>query len=229
MNHFIELSFRTEAHNPDGRKWIQQWTIMYWAWWISWSPFVGVFIARISKGRTIREFVTYVLLVPTLFSCLWFAVFGTLSTSVVSVHHELAALPVEKMLFGVLSKIPLGSTLSLAAIMLVFSFFITSADSATVVLAMESEDGALKPKPLSKFVWGVFLSLTAIALMFAGGLDALQDMMIIFALPFAVLLVFIIVSLVKELHYEQREMGLFIKAKKYPSKDEPFRSYESDE
>ncbi len=229
LNNFIELSFRTEAHNPEGREWIQKWTVMYWAWWISWSPFVGVFIARISKGRTIREFVTYVLLIPTIFSCLWFAVFGTLSTSVVAVNNELAALPVEKMLFGVLSKVPLGTVLSVAAICLVFSFFITSADSATVVLAMESEDGALKPRRLSKFVWGAFLSLTAIALMFAGGLDALQDMMIIFALPFAGLLVFVVISLLKELHYEQREMGLYIKPRKYPSKDEPFRSYESDD
>ncbi len=165
---------------------------------------------------------------PTLFSCLWFAVFGTLSTSVVAANHELAALPVEKMLFGVLTKVPLGTVISVAAICLVFSFFITSADSATVVLAMESEDGALRPKPISKFVWGVFLSLTAIALMFAGGLDALQDMMIVFALPFAVLLMFIIVSLIKELRYEQREMGLYIKARKYPHKNEPFRSYEDD-
>ncbi len=227
INNFIELSFRTEAHNPAGRDWIQHWTIMYWAWWISWSPFVGVFIARISKGRTIREFVTYVLLVPTVFSCLWFAVFGTLSTSIVDVHNSLASLPVEKMLFGVLEHVPLGRVISIASICLVFSFFITSADSATVVLAMESEDGALRPKASSKFVWGAFLSLTAVALMFAGGLDALQDMMIVLALPFAVLMVFVIVSLIKELRYEQREMGLFVKARKYPEKDEPFRSYEN--
>ncbi|MCR5413854.1 MAG: BCCT family transporter [Kiritimatiellae bacterium] len=226
INNFIELSFRTESHDPAARAWIQKWTIMYWAWWISWSPFVGIFIARISKGRTIREFVTYVLLVPTLFSCLWFAVFGTLSTSVVSTHRAIASLPSEKMLFGVLEKVPFGTAISVASILLVFSFFITSADSATVVLAMESEGGSLKPKKSTKFIWGATLSLTAVALMFAGGLDALQDMMIVFALPFAVLLVLIIVSLVKELRYEQHQMGLFVKARKYPEKDEPFRSYE---
>lgn len=228
LNSFLELSFRTEANNPQGQAWMQQWTIMYWSWWISWSPFVGIFIARISKGRTIREFMTFVLLLPTLFSFLWFGVFGTLSTTAVSANHALARLPAEKMLFGVLEGIPLGKILSVIAIILVFSFFITSADSATVVLAMESENGALKPRTLTKLVWGVFLSLIAVALLLAGGLEALQDVMIIFAFPFALLLIFMMVALLRELHYEQKEMGLYIKPKKHPTRDEPFRSYEED-
>ncbi len=229
LNDFILLSFRTEANNPQNQAWIQKWTIMYWSWWISWSPFVGIFIARISKGRSIREFLTHVLLTPTLFSCLWFSVFGTLSTTAVTTHNSLAALPAEKMLFGVFDLLPYGKILSFIAIVLVFSFFITSADSATIVLAMESEDGDLKPKKSTKFIWGIFLSLIAIALLLAGGLDALQNVMIIIAFPFAVLMIFIIIALIKELHYEQQQMGLFIKPRKYPSKDEPFRSYEEEE
>ncbi len=226
LNDFIKLSFRTEANNPLGQQWIQKWTVMYWSWWLSWSPFVGVFIARISKGRTIREFLTYVMLLPTLFSMLWFGVFGTLSTSAVVADRALALLPSERMLFGVFEKMPGGFILSAAAVVLVFSFFITSADSATVVLAMESEDGDIHPRTSTKVIWGVLLSLIAVALMIAGGLDALQDVMIIIAFPFAVLVIFVIIALIKELRYEQQEMGLYIKPRRYPAKDGPFRSYE---
>lgn len=229
FNDFLSMSFRTEANNPEGQQWIQKWTVMYWSWWISWSPFVGVFIARISKGRTIREFLTFVLLLPTLFSAIWFGIFGTLSTTAVTQDHALAALPYEKMLFGIFETMPGGMILSIVAIILVFSFFITSADSATIVLAMQSENGALKPRKITKLVWGAMLSMIAIALLLAGGLDALQDVMIIIAFPFAILMIFIIIALIKELHYEQHQMGLFIKPKKHPSKDEPFRSYEESE
>jgi len=229
LNDFLSMSFRTEANNPEGQRWIQKWTVMYWSWWLSWSPFVGVFIARISKGRTIRQFLAFVLLLPTLFSILWIGIFGTLSTSAVTQNHALASLPYEKMLFGVFETMPFGTILSVIAIILVFSFFITSADSATIVLAMQSENGALKPRKLTKLVWGTMLALIAVALLIAGGLDALQDVMIIIAFPFAILMIFIIIALIRELHYEQHQMGLFIKPRKYPSKDEPFRSYEDNE
>lgn len=228
INNFITLSFRTEAFNPSGQAWIQKWTIMYWAWWISWSPFVGIFIARISKGRTIREFLVYVLLIPTIFSCLWFAVFGVLSTDAVQIDPSLTALPTEKILFGVFHNYPMGLILSIVAIILVFSFFITSANSATVVLAMESENGSLKPKKSTKLVWGCLLSLISIALLLAGGLDALQNIMIIIAFPFAFIIILIVISLMKELHYEQKKMGLYIKPNHLPKKDEPFKSYEEE-
>ena len=132
----------------------------------------------------------------------------------------------ETILFGVLQLMPLGKLLSVISVVLVFSFFITSANSATVVLAMESEDGNLKPHKISKLVWGIFLAFIAAALMLAGGLSALQDLMIIIAFPFAILIAIIIVALIRELTYEQRQMGLVWKPKKYPTRDEPFRSYE---
>ncbi len=108
-------------------------------------------------------------------------------------------------------------------------FFITSADSATFVLAMQSEGGSLHPDNKVKVIWGVLVSTIAAVLLWAGGLDALQNVLIIVALPFSILLTLVTVSLIKELNYEQEQMGLFIKPKRHPKKESPFRSYEADE
>ena len=151
-----------------------------------------------------------------------------LSTDAVQIDPSLTALPTEKILFGVFHNYPMGLILSIVAIILVFSFFITSANSATVVLAMESENGSLKPKKSTKLVWGCLLSLISIALLLAGGLDALQNIMIIIAFPFAFIIILIVISLMKELHYEQKKMGLYIKPNHLPKKDEPFKSYEEE-
>lgn len=226
---FLRLSLRTSPGNQNQQEWIRNWTIFYWAWWISWSPFVGIFIARISKGRTIREFLTFVILVPSLFSFLWFSVFGVMSTEAVTASPTIAELPLEQILFGTFLQYPLGFFMAIVAVILVFSFFITSADSATYVLAMQSEDGTLNPHNSVKIIWGVMLALIAIALMAAGGLTALQNVMILLAFPFSIIICFIIISLIIELKYEQSEMGLYIKPHTYPKKDEPFRSYENDE
>ena len=226
LDNFFSMSFRTAAFDGNQRNWINNWTIFYWAWWISWSPFVGIFIARISKGRTIREFLTVVLLLPTLLSFIWFSAFGTLSTHVQITAENLSKLAPEQMLFATFNHFPLGGLLSIIAILLVFSFFITSADSATFVLAMLSEDGEMKPTNSAKVIWGITLSGIAIALILSGGLAALRNVLIIVALPFSIVIVFIFISLIIELLHEKKEMGLLITPERYPSKNEPFKSYE---
>lgn len=226
LQSFLKMSFRTAAFNTDQQTWIQNWTIFYWAWWISWSPFVGVFIARISKGRTIREFLTNVILIPTIFCFLWFSAFGVLSIHAQNQGAALTSLATEEVLFGTFNHYPLGIVLSIIAILLVFIFFITSADSATFVLGMLSEDGSLNPHNKVKAVWGILISAISVVLLMAGGLESLQNILIIVALPFSVVILLIMVSLYIELNHEKKQMGLYIKPENYPSRDEPFKSYE---
>ena len=230
MQNFFEMSFRTAAFNGDERAWIDTWTIFYWAWWISWSPFVGLFIARISKGRSIREFITVVLLIPTVLSFFWFSVFGTMANTVQQNGLEnLTKLEDEQLLFGTFKHYPLGMLMSIIAIILIFTFFITSADSATYVLSMLSEDGRLIPTNGKKVVWGVIVAGIATVLLYAGGLDALRNTLIIIALPFAVVIALIVVALIVEVYHEKVQMGLSISPDRYPEKGQPFKSYESYE
>lgn len=226
LQEFLRMSFRTGAFDVGQQAWIQKWTIFYWAWWISWSPFVGVFIARISKGRTIREFLTNVLLIPTIFCFLWFSAFGVLSTNAQAQGAELTHLATEEVLFGAFNHYPFGMVLSIIAMILVFTFFITSADSATFVLGMLSEDGSLYPHNKVKVVWGILISAISVVLLMSGGLTALQNILIIVALPFSIVILFLAISLYIELRHERKEMGLYIKPENYPSKEEPFKSYE---
>ena len=230
MQNFFEMSFRTAAFNGDERAWIDTWTVFYWAWWISWSPFVGLFIARISKGRSIREFITVVLLIPTVLSFFWFSVFGTMANTVQQNGLEnLTKLEDEQLLFGTFKHYPLGMLMSIIAIILIFTFFITSADSATYVLSMLSEDGRLIPTNGKKVVWGVIVAGIATVLLYAGGLDALRNTLIIIALPFAVVIALIVVALIVEVYHEKVQMGLSISPDRYPEKGQPFKSYESYE
>ena len=226
LQNFMAMSFRSAAFASDQRDWINAWTIFYWAWWISWSPFVGVFIARISKGRTIREFLSVVLLVPTLLSFLWFATFGTLSTHLQASGIDLGAFATEEVLFATFDHYTAGAFLSGIAVILIVSFFVTSADSATYVLAMLSEEGNLQPSNRKKVIWGVLLAIIAIVLLFSGGLAALENTLIIVALPFALIIILMMVSLLKELKHEQAKMGLVITPDRLPKKDQPFKSYE---
>ena len=230
MQNFFEMSFRTAAFNGDERAWIDSWTVFYWAWWISWSPFVGIFIARISKGRSIREFLTVVLLIPTVLSFIWFSAFGTMANTVQQNGLEnLTKLEDEQLLFGTFKHYPLGMLMSIIAIILIFTFFITSADSATYVLSMLSEDGRLIPTNGKKVVWGVIVAGIATVLLYAGGLDALRHTLIIIALPFAVVIALIVVALIVEVYHEKVQMGLSISPDRYPEKGQPFKSYESYE
>lgn len=226
LQNFFRMSFRSAAFDGTKRGWINSWTIFYWAWWISWSPFVGVFIARISKGRTIREFLTVVLLIPTLLSIIWFSTFGTLSTSLQDAGINLSEFATEEVLFATFNNYLGGNILSFIAIILVSTFFITSADSATYVLAMLSENGNLLPSNRKKIIWGILLSAIAIVLLFSGGLAALENTLIIVALPFSVVMIFVMISLLKELNHEKKKMGLKIRPERLPEEDEPFKSYD---
>lgn len=187
--------------------WFQDWTIFYWAWWIAWAPFVGTFIARISKGRTIREFVSGVLAVPTILGALWFSVFGG-SALFIEMNESGTIMDVisnqgmEVALFEVFQHFPWSTFLSVLAIILISTFFITSADSATFVLGMQSSNGSLNPSNSLKLVWGIIQSATAVILLYTGGLTALQKASIIAALPFSIIMILMIISLIQSLKRE---------------------------
>src|SRR5699024_3788561 len=137
---------------PQKSEWLSSWTIYYWGWWMSWSPFVGIFIARVSKGRTIREFIIAVLLVPTVIGIVWFSVLGVTGIDAGLTNPKIFEMATEVQLFEVFSTLPLGTIPSIVAILLVSLFFITSADSATFVLGMQTSHGSLIPTGRTKVV-----------------------------------------------------------------------------
>lgn len=207
LENIIRMSFRTAPLTPENQSWLNDWTLFYWAWWIAWSPFVGMFIARVSKGRTIREFMIGVLVVPTVLSAIWFSAFGTTAIETQKAGIiDLASSATELTIFEMFSGLPFSFAVSLIAILLITSFFITSADSATFVLGMQSSYGSLTPANNLKVVWGIIQSSIAIILLYVGGLDALQNVIIIAALPFSIILIMMIVSLFKELKLERKKV-----------------------
>lgn len=209
VQQLASMSLRiTPFPDTDLHAWIQGWTIFYWAWWISWAPFVGMFIARISKGRTIREFVIGVLTVPTLFSFLWFAVLGGTGLHLEmfgqgGILEAMNNFGSEVALFKVLEQLPLGAFSSAIAILLISTFFITSADSAAFVLGIQTTRGNLNPSMAVKVTWGVILTTAAIILLYSGGLGALQTAAVIAAFPFAFILIGMCLSLIKALRKEK--------------------------
>lgn len=214
LQNIVQMSFRIAPLDGELRSWINSWTIFYWAWWISWSPFVGIFIARVSRGRTIREFVIGVLLLPALVSFIWFAVFGSSAIEVQKLGKiDLSQFVTEEVLFAVFHQYPLSMLMSVVAIILVAIFFITSADSATFVLGMQTTYGSLTPPNRVKLTWGVIQSTVALILLYSGGLGALQNALIIAAFPFSFIMVLMMVSLYRSLVREKKELGLFHKPK----------------
>lgn len=206
LSGLVTMSLST---NPfEGYEWTKSWTLFYWAWWISWSPFVGLFVASISRGRTIREFVLGALIVPALLTFLWFAVFGgagfALELREGVDFAASAAGNVSGALFELLSYYPLSSVLTVIAVLLLTVFFVTSADSATFVLAMMSSNGNLNPPLAKKVAWGVIQSTAAAVLLLSGGLEALQRMAIVAALPFTLVMVLMVRGLLKAMRYEVR-------------------------
>ncbi|RFU61255.1 glycine betaine uptake BCCT transporter [Peribacillus glennii] len=197
---FVEMSLRL---NPFGEKeWIASWTLFYWAWWIAWAPFVGMFIARVSKGRTVKEFVFGVLIVPTLGTCLWMSVFGGSALELVQnkENHDLAkhiAENVSLSIFTFFDYLPLSSLLSILGFSVVAIYYITVADTATFVLGMLSEGGTLNPSNKIKMTWGVIQSAVAAVLLLAGGLNVLQTASIAAALPFAIIMLLMCYSLLR--------------------------------
>lgn len=211
LQSIIQMSFNAAPVDSDLRSWIDGWTIFYWAWWISWAPFVGVFIARVSRGRTIREFLGGVLLLPALVSFFWFSTFGATAMDVQSKGTDLTGLLTEETLFAVFNDLPMSMLLSIIAVILIGLFFITSADSATFVLGMQTSFGSLYPPNMVKLTWGIAQSSIAIILLSSGGLDALQNALIIAALPFSFVIILMMISLYKALDKEKKELGLMIR------------------
>ncbi|MCP1145761.1 glycine betaine uptake BCCT transporter [Lysinibacillus endophyticus] len=215
IQNIVQMSFRIAPLNDEHRSWINSWTIFYWAWWISWAPFVGIFIARVSKGRTIREFVIGVLLLPTLVSFIWFAVFGTSAIEIQkAVPTDISSLATEEVLFAIFNELPWSTILSIVAIALVSTFFITSADSATFVLGMQTTNGSLTPPNAVKITWGIAQSIVALVLLFSGGLQALQNALIIAAFPFSFIIILMMISLYRSLAKDKKELGLYHKPKR---------------
>jgi glycine betaine transporter len=202
VSDLITLSFRTTAFS-DG-KWLSSWTIFYWAWWVSWAPFVGVFIARISRGRTVREFVTGVLLIPSAVTFVWFTIMGGAALYselmgagglVEAVNDKGAAIS----LFSLLAQYPATGVTSFVAIFLVAIFFVSGADAASVVMGMLSSHGSLTPNPGIVVLWGALAAASASVLLVMGGLQGLQTASIIAAAPFLLVMVGLCVALWKSL------------------------------
>jgi glycine betaine transporter len=207
LNDFIQMSLRSAPFSKG--EWIGNWTLFYWAWWIAWAPFVGMFIARVSKGRTIKEFIVGVLVVPTLGTCFWVAIFGGTALDLVQNlgNHELAKKIVDNVslsIFYLFDYLPFSSLLSVIGFAVVITYYITVADTSTFVLGMLSEQGNLNPSNKIKITWGVIQSLVAVVLLAAGGLTVLQTVSIATALPFAIIMVFMCWSLMKGLRSEYK-------------------------
>ncbi|MFD0958954.1 glycine betaine uptake BCCT transporter [Paenibacillus chungangensis] len=207
VQNLVQMSLRLSPFSQD--TWIGNWTLFYWAWWIAWAPFVGTFIARVSKGRTIKEFILGVLIVPTLLSFVWFSIFGGMGLHLERdtgiAIAQAAQEDVTSALFITLDQLPFGAISSIFAILLIVIFFITSADSATFVLGMLSKGGDPNPGAVPKLVWGVLQSTVAIVLLISGGLAGLQTASIVAALPFAIIIVGMCVALLKSLREEDRQ------------------------
>ncbi|MFV0623591.1 BCCT family transporter [Sphingomonas sp. ac-8] len=201
LDHFVMRTFTLYAYEP--RAWMADWTLFYWAWWIAWSPFVGMFIARISRGRTIREFVTGVLFVPTAFTFLWMTVFGN---TAISLDLGLAGggiadavqANLSTALFKFLEYLPAAGVTSALAILLVAVFFVTSADSGALVIDTLASGGAEETPRWQRMYWCILLGTTAALLLVAGGLGALQAATLLAALPFCFIMLLLAVGLVRQ-------------------------------
>ena len=201
INYFVSQSlFINPVSDND---WVYRWRIFYWAYSISWTPFVGVFIARISKGRTIKEFVLGVIIIPSIICMAWFTIFGIMGMELGLDFAKDAIEYTETTLFMVLSNYKYGVLFSIISIILLFTFFITSANSAIYVLGMFTSRGDLNPKNRNKIVWGIAQGLFAMVFITLGGLQILQRFAIVVSFPFSLVIVFIMVSLMKELKKEK--------------------------
>ncbi|MBF9030678.1 BCCT family transporter [Rhodobacterales bacterium HKCCE3408] len=200
--------------NPFGREdtgYMQGWTAFYWAWWISWSPFVGMFIARVSRGRTVREFITCVLVIPSLVCVLWMAVFGGAAISDMIANPEASAVKAnvidtyspELSLFAMLEALPLSSITSTIGIVLVIVFFVTSSDSGSLVIDTITAGGKIDAPVPQRVFWCTFEGLVAIALLLGGGLASLQAMVISTGLPFTLVLLLMCVAIYRGLKAER--------------------------
>ena len=211
LSEIVSKTFNLYAYQSSD--WIGGWTLLYWGWWLSWSPFVGLFIARISRGRTIREFICGALLVPTAFTFLWMTVFGDTAIHMVLFQGldslaETVKADSSLALFAMLEQLPWPSVLSLVAVAMVIVFFITSADSGALVLDMLSSRGNQPSPKWQRLFWSLLIGVVAATLMLANGLKALQTATIASALPFACVLLASIWGLFKALRLDAAKRGL---------------------
>jgi len=202
----VQRTFRMYAYEPNA--WLGDWTLFYWGWWISWSPFVGMFIARISRGRTIREFIGGVLLVPVLFTFLWMTVFGNTAIALdlggAAPIVQTVADNIPVALFEVLEQLPLSVIASGLATLLIVTFFVTSADSGALVIDMITSGAAPNPPVWQRVFWAICAGVVAAVLLLAGGLQALQTAALASALPFAVIMLLICYGLLRALQTETK-------------------------
>lgn len=219
FSEFFEMAARTgDAKGDNVAGWLSSWTIFYWAWWISWSPFVGMFLARISRGRTVREFIIGVIVVPSIFSLAWFSIFGG-----TAVHLEREGNSIwgdgdsKAQLFDLLHTLPLGYAAGIVAMVLLATFFITSADSASAVMGTLSQNGRLDPSGWVSAFWGLSTAAIGLTLLISGGdssLTTLQNVTILVACPFLAIILGLMVSLIKgmredPLYLDHREQQRF--------------------
>ncbi|NBE52879.1 BCCT family transporter [Streptomyces boluensis] len=209
LGDLTQMAGRTEASSDAGSEvdiatWLGGNTVFYWAWWISWTPFVGMFIARISRGRTIRQFIGGVILVPSTVSLIWFAIFGGTAMQLRE-HGRLSAdLSVEGQLFGVLAEYPLATVMSLLVMILVAIFFVSGADAASIVMGTLSQKGTFEPTKFVVIFWGVVTGAVAAVMLLIGGggddaLTGLKNLTILVAAPFAVVMVGMCWALMRDL------------------------------
>ncbi|PSK90915.1 choline/carnitine/betaine transport [Murinocardiopsis flavida] len=202
---FFSMAARTEASGGEGISgFLTSWTVFYWAWWISWTPFVGMFIGKISRGRTIRQFVAGVILVPSVVSLVWFAILGgtaiDLQTKGVDIYGDGSSQ--EGMLYGLLANFPMAGFVSAVVAVLVAIFFVTGADSASIVMGTLSQRGANEPNKFITIFWGVVMAAVAAIMMVAGqqdALDGLQRLTILVAAPWTLVMLVLCAALIKDL------------------------------
>ncbi|MEV7019586.1 BCCT family transporter [Streptomyces sp. NPDC093991] len=199
------LAGRTEISGGEGvADWLGSWTVFYWAWWISWTPFVGMFIARISRGRTIRQFIGGVILVPSAVSLVWFAVFGGSAMRLQEQNRLGDETTPEGRLFAVLQEYPIATATSLLVMVLVGIFFVSGADAASVVMGTLSQKGSLEPSRWAVVFWGVVTGAVAAIMLLVGSgqgdaLTGLQNLTILAAAPFVIVMLFMCVALMRDL------------------------------
>ena len=209
LQNFIGMSLRISPYGDN--EWASNWTIFYWAWVIAWSPFVGTFIARVSRGRTIKEYVFGVLFVPPLLACLWIGVFGG-----AALHMELNGTDIGRAaatqdnitvaLFEMFELMPFTGVLSVVAMLLIFIFLVTSADSASYIVAQMTDNGSINPPLYKRVIWGVLIAAICLTLIASGGLTGLQSASVLSALPFTFILYMMVFVLVQELRADRKAM-----------------------
>ncbi|QES44970.1 BCCT transporter [Streptomyces venezuelae] len=208
LNDLPQLIGRTEASSGEGvAEWLSSWTVFYWAWWISWTPFVGMFIARISRGRTIRQFVGGVILVPSTVSLIWFAVFGGSAMTVADRGGLKGDTTQEAQLFGLLNEYPIATVTSLLVMILVGIFFVSGADAASIVMGTLSQKGALEPGRFVVIFWGIVTGAVGAVMLLIGdgnddALTGLRNLTILVAAPFTLVMIGMCVSLMRDLRHD---------------------------